>query len=175
MMPAMASDAEHVEAGFRREHPIIGLIGFLLLSFSAAAIGNLATSSSVDGWYQTIQTPSWGPPNWVFGPVWTVLYITIGVAGWLVWRRRRWTQMRVAMLWFAAQLVLNALWSLIFFGLQAPGWAATEIVVLWIAVGGTVITFWRHSAWASVLLLPYWAWVTFAAALNFAIWRMNQG
>lgn len=152
---------------------ILGLICFLFLAFAAAAVGGLATASSVDDWYQALNKPDWQPPDRVFGPVWTVLYITIGLAGWWVWRGRPWLRIRIALAWYGAQLVLNALWSVLFFGLHAPGWALIEIMGLWGAIVGTVIAFFRLSPLAGLLLLPYLGWVTFAAGLNFAIWRLN--
>jgi tryptophan-rich sensory protein len=154
--------------------PALMLIGFLLASFAAAAIGNVFTADGVRDWYPTLAKPTWTPPGWLFGPVWTVLYICIGVAGWLVWRRAGFAGARVAMIVFGVQLALNALWSVLFFGMRQPGWAFVEIVLLWIAIAGTIIAFWRHSRPASLLLAPYLLWVTFASALNFAIWQLNR-
>ena len=106
----------------------------------------------------------------MFGPVWTVLYIAIAVAGWLVWRRVGWGP---ALAVYAVQLALNAAWTPLFFGAGAYGLALVEILVMWLAIGATVVLFWRVSRPAALLLVPYWAWVTFATALNFAIWRLN--
>jgi tryptophan-rich sensory protein len=106
----------------------------------------------------------------LFGPVWTVLYIAIAVAGWLVWRRVGWGPALGA---YAVQLALNAAWTPLFFGAGAYGLALAEILVMWLAIGVTVVLFWRVSRPAAVMLVPYWAWVTYATALNFAIWRLN--
>jgi tryptophan-rich sensory protein/uncharacterized protein YbjT (DUF2867 family) len=151
----------------------LALFGFLLVCFGTAAVGARWTSESVNGWYQTLVRPAWTPPDWVFGPVWTVLYALMAVAGWLVWRRRGIVGARWALLLFAAQLALNALWSGIFFALRSPGLAFVEILVLWSAILGTIAAFRQHSRWASYLLVPYLAWSSFAAVLNLAIWRLN--
>jgi tryptophan-rich sensory protein len=145
---------------------------FTLACFVAAGLGSLFTMVSLGTWYGGLVKPSWNPPNGVFGPVWTVLYATMAVAGWLVWRRgglASWLALR----WFAVQLVLNVGWSAVFFGLQMPGLAVLEIVVLWLAIVATLITSWRVSRLAGILFVPYLLWVSFAAVLNFAIWRLN--
>ena len=145
---------------------------FYLACFLAAGLGSLFTMVSVGSWYAGLAKPSWNPPAWVFGPVWTVLYAMMAVAGWLVWRRggpASWLALR----WFAVQLVLNVGWSALFFGLQMPGLAFAEILVLWVAIVATLRTSWRVSWPAGVLLVPYLLWVSFAAVLNFAIWRLN--
>lgn len=154
---------------------ILVLIGFLAASFAAAAAGGIATASSVREWYPTLAKPAWTPPAWLFGPVWTVLYACIGVAGFLAWRRAGFAGARAAMLLFATQLVLNAAWSWLFFGLRRPGWAFAEIVVLWLAIVATTAALFRISRAAGALFMPYLLWVTFASALNFEIWRLNGG
>lgn len=149
---------------------VLGL--FYLACFLAAGLGSLFTMVSVGSWYAGLAKPSWNPPGWVFGPVWTVLYAMMAVAGWLVWRKGQpasWHALR----WFAIQLVLNVGWSAIFFGLQMPGLAFAEILVLWLAIAATLMTSWRVSRAAGLLLVPYLLWVSFAAVLNFAIWRLN--
>jgi uncharacterized protein YbjT (DUF2867 family)/tryptophan-rich sensory protein len=151
----------------------VGLIGFMAVCFTAAGLGAAATATSVGGWYQILAKPSWNPPDWLFGPVWTVLYFLMAIAAWLVWRRERWFAARSALTWFGVQLALNVLWSVLFFGLQRPGLAFAEIIVLWMAIAATAIAFSGKSAIASLLLAPYLAWTTFAVLLNFAIWRMN--
>lgn len=151
----------------------IWLVGFILLCFAAAGIGGAFTSSSVDGWYRTIQKPDWNPPNWVFGPVWTALYLMMAVAAWLVWRSAPWARTWGALSLFAVQLALNVIWSGVFFGLRSPGLAFGTIVALWLAIAATIVGFWGRSSAAAALMLPYLAWTTFAAALNFAIWRLN--
>ncbi len=149
------------------------LIGFIAVCFSAAGLGAAVTATSVGGWYQTLARPSWSPPDWLFGPVWTMLYLMMAVAAWLVWRRHGWFTARSALTWFGMQLALNVLWSFVFFGLQRPGLAFAEIIVLWMTIAATASAFFGKSAVASLLLTPYLAWTTFAALLNFAIWRMN--
>ena len=149
---------------------VLGL--FYLVCFLAAGLGSLFTMASVGGWYTTLAKPAWSPPDWIFGPVWTVLYATMAVAGWLVWRRGGLASVP-ALRWFAVQLVLNVGWSVVFFGLRMPGLAFVEIVVLWLAIVATLMTSWRVSRPAGILLVPYLLWVSFAAALNFAIWRLN--
>src|SRR4029079_2490446 len=127
-----------------------------------------ATDPAAD--YATMARPAWAPPTWLFAPVWTVLYALIAVAGCLVGRRAGWDP---AMWAYAAQLVLNAVWTPLFFGAGSPGLAFADIVVLWAAVGVTIALFRRVSAVAAWLMGPYWLWVTFAAALNFSIWQLN--
>ena len=149
------------------------LVGFVLLCFAAAGLGGAATSSSVNGWYQTLARPDWAPPDWLFGPVWTTLYLMMGVAAWLVWRTGGWSARLIPLGWFCVQLALNVGWSVLFFWLQRPGWAFAEIVLLWLAIIATAFAFWKESSAAALLLAPYLAWTTFAAVLNFAIWRLN--
>lgn len=123
-------------------------------------------------WYAALAKPAWTPPSWVFGPVWTLLYVLMGVAAWLVWDRHR-NAARGALTLFVLQLIVNAAWSWLFFGLRSPAVAFAGIVLLWALILATVIAFRRLRPPAAALLLPYLAWVTFAAALNFAIWRLN--
>ncbi|MEI8315959.1 MAG: TspO/MBR family protein [Verrucomicrobiota bacterium] len=148
--------------------------GFCVASFVAAAIGGTATGGAVQDWYPTLAKPSWTPPAWLFGPVWTLLYIAMAVAAWLVWRRVGWDGARLALLMFFIQLTLNAVWSVVFFGLRNPGAAFAEIVVLWVAIVVTTLLFWKVTPTAGWLFLPYLVWVSFATALNFAIWRLNS-
>ena len=129
----------------------------------------------MDTWYRTLQKPPWTPPAWVFGPVWTALYLSMGVAAWLVWRRG-WGRppVRLALAVFGAQLLVNLLWSVVFFGLRRPGWAVADIAVLWVLLVATVVLFSRVRPAAGLVLLPYLAWVTFAAALNGAVAWLNR-
>lgn len=150
------------------------LIGFIAVCFTAAGMGAAATSNSVGGWYQTLAKPSWNPPDWLFGPVWTALFLMMAIAAWLAWRREGWTVSRVAMIWFGIQLVLNVLWSFLFFGMQRPDLALAEILALWLAIAVTVWMFRSRSRIAALLLCPYLAWTSFAVVLNFAIWRLNS-
>ena len=148
--------------------------GFLVASCTAAAIGGTATARAVRAWYPTLTKPAWNPPAWLFGPVWTVLYVAMAVAAWLAWRQAGWAGARAALTLFLVQLTLNAAWSVIFFGLRNPGAAFAEIVVLWAAIIGTLVSFWQVSPPAGMLFIPYLAWVSFAAVLNFTIWRLNS-
>jgi len=152
----------------------LALVLFVVLCLLAAAVGGLATASSVDGWYSGVNKPSWNPPNSVFAPVWTTLFVMMGVAAWMVWRQRVGQDTRTAFVLFGIQLLLNIGWSVIFFGLQKPGWAAVEIVVLWFAILATGVAFSRISKPGGWLMVPYLAWVTFATVLNFTIWQLNS-
>jgi benzodiazapine receptor len=124
-------------------------------------------------WYASLVKPAWTPPNAVFGPVWTVLYVLIGVAAWMVWRKAGFSGAAVPLVLFIAQLVLNSLWSYLFFGAQQPMWAFFEIVVLWVVIVITMLAFWRVRPAAGALLIPYACWVGFASALNLQLWRLN--
>lgn len=148
----------------------LGLVAFLALTFGTAAIGSQFMPGE---WYERLAKPEWTPPNRVFGPVWTVLYALIALAGWLVWRERGIAGARVALALYLLQLALNAAWSWLFFGLERPGAALVEIAVLWCVILATALAFRRVRRLAAVLLLPYLLWVSFASALNFAIWRLN--
>jgi tryptophan-rich sensory protein len=136
--------------------------------------GSLVTATSVRDWYPLIQKPWWTPPSAAFGPVWTVLYLMMGVSAWLIWRNTVEGARRMALLIFVTQLVLNSTWSFLFFGLRSPGWAALEIVLLWCSIVATMLAFARISRLAAGLLLPYLSWVSYAAALNVAIWNLNR-
>ncbi|QIN84031.1 sensory protein TspO [Rubrobacter tropicus] len=151
------------------------LLAFVVVCFAAAGLGSLATASQVapGGWYDTLDKPFFTPPSWLFGPVWTVLYLAMAVSGWLAWRERGFSGARAAMALFFAQLALNTLWSLVFFGLEAPGLGLVEIVVLWTAILLTIWAFRPISRPAALLLVPYLAWVTFATFLNAGIWFLN--
>jgi len=142
--------------------------------FAAAAVGVAFTSPNVPGWYAELAKPSWTPPGWVFGPVWSLLYLLMGVGAWQVWRKAGSGRAAVPLVLFGIQLVLNAAWSGLFFGLRSPGAGLIEILVLWCAILATMIAFWRRSALAGLLMLPYLAWVGFAVALNLAIWKLNR-
>ena len=150
----------------------LGLLGWLLLVFAAAAIGGLA-SAQAGAFYTELVRPDWAPPGWLFGPVWSVLYALMGVSAWLVWRARGFTGARTALLLFMAQLGVNALWTWLFFVWHKGGLAFAEILLLWVMIVATIMLFWRISKVAGVLLLPYLAWVTFAAVLTYAIWQRN--
>jgi translocator protein len=147
------------------------LAAFLALCFAVAAISGAVTRASVDTWYPTLAKPAFTPPDWVFAPVWTALYATMALAAWLVWRRVG--SQGGAMYLFFAQLALNLLWSILFFGLQLVGLALIDIVVLVVLIALTTVAFWRIDRRAGLLLVPYLLWVVYATALNGAIWRMN--
>ena len=146
----------------------------LIVCFGAAAIGSAFTRPAVTGWYVTVQKPWFSPPNEVFGPVWTVLYILMAVSLYLIWQKRHeGLPDNPALLLFSAQLALNVSWSAVFFGLQSIGGGLVVIGMLWLTLWATIRRFWRLSRVAAICLLPYFIWLSFAAVLNFAIWRLN--
>lgn len=151
----------------------VGLVVLLAVCLGAAALGSAATVPRIDEWYAALDKPSWTPPSWVFGPVWTVLYIAMAVAAWLVWRQAGLAAARWPLGLFAVQLGLNVAWSWLFFGLRSPALGLIDILLLWIAIAATLASFWRRTTAAGLLLAPYLAWVTFAAVLNSAIWWLN--
>lgn len=150
----------------------LGLLGWLLVSFAAAAIGAVGSANAGDFYAQLVR-PDWAPPGWLFAPVWTVLYLLLGVAAWLVWRARGFAGAGGALTLFVVQLAANALWTWLFFVWRLGGLALAEIVVLWFLILATLIAFARVRAWAGLLLVPYLVWVSYAAALTAAVWRMN--
>jgi len=162
-----------------RATSVLVLIAFIAISFAVAALGSVATAGNVDGWYADAAKASWSPPNGIFGPVWTILYTAISVAAWLVWRERHRVNVRPALTLYVVQLVLNALWTPVFFGLYpyigTPAlWIALGIIVaLDVAVLLTMLRFWRVSRVAAWILVPYWAWVLFATTLNAALATLN--
>ena len=155
-----------------RRRDVLGLVGFVVMCFGVSVLGGRAVAPALAIWYPGLVKPSWTPPSWVFGPVWTLLYPLVAVAGWLVWREGR---SRVGTLLFLLQLSLNAAWPWIFFGERRIDLALLCVALLWLAILGTIRAFWRVSRGAAVLLLPYLGWVGFAAALNAAIWFLNVG
>jgi tryptophan-rich sensory protein len=160
---------EHSRSSLQRWLALALLVAICL---GAAALGGVLTSHSVNDWYPTLKKPSWNPPNWVFAPVWTTLYLLMAAAAWLVWMNDT-ASRRLPMTLFGTQLLLNTAWSALFFGLRNPGLALIDVVLLFLAIAATIAAFRRVSSGAAVLLLPYLAWVAFAACLNAAIWRMN--
>jgi benzodiazapine receptor len=158
-------------ADVRPAMQIVALVACVGLSFLTAWIGSRFSPGE---WYAQIQKPSWTPPGYLFGPVWSILYLSMGVAAWLVWRRAGLSGAGLALTLFVVQLILNGMWSWIFFGLQRPGLAFAEIMVLWSMILVTMLSFWRVSTTAGMLFLPYLAWVSFAAYLNFTIWQLNR-
>ena len=153
---------------------IIGLLGWLLLSFAAAAIGAIASAGG-GAFYEQLVRPSWAPPGWLFAPVWTVLYALMGVAAWVVWRAHGFREGRTALALFVVQLGANALWTWVFFVWHQGAFAFAQVILLWCLIVATAVSFRRLNALAAVLLLPYLAWVTFAGALTFSTWRLNPG
>lgn len=150
----------------------LGLIGWLLVSFAASAVGAVASIQAKSFYSQLVQ-PAWAPPPGVFGPVWTTLFALMGIAAWLVWRGGGLRANHVPLGLFLLQLAINALWSWLFFAWQLGAWALVDVVALWGLILATLVAFWRVRPLAAVLLIPYLLWVSFAAALNFSLWQLN--
>lgn len=167
------SDRERLGFGW-----IARLLGWVLLAVAVGGVSGLLTAGAIESWYSTIVKPSFTPPDRLFGPVWSLLYVLMGVAIFLARRAGRLrgesALTRRATVAFLVQLALNGLWSLLFFGLQSPALALVEIALLWLAIGWTIARFRPISGPAAALLLPYWAWVSFAALLNASIWWLNR-
>jgi translocator protein len=153
----------------------IGLCVFVAICLLAGAIGSWFTAASVKSWYPTLVKPAGTPPAWVFGPVWSTLYLLMGTAAWLVWRQRSAEDVTIALALFFTQLALNAIWSFVFFGLRRPGLALLEILALLAAIIGTMARFAPVSRLAFWLMTPYLGWVLYATFLNSGIWRLNRG
>jgi len=154
---------------------ILKLVLCVVACLAAGAIGSVFTRQAIPTWYATLEKPAFNPPNWVFMPVWTLLYILMGVAAFLLWRKGLENrQVRIALIVFLVQLILNASWSVAFFGLQSPLYGLIVIVLLWVAILFTSLSFYRISRAAGVLMWPYLLWVTFAAVLNESIWLLNR-
>jgi benzodiazapine receptor len=157
---------------FTKQKQLVGLAAWLIVSFIAAAIGS-AASVQAGPFYTQLLRPDWAPPPAIFGPVWTVLYVLMGIAAWLVWRVGGFRAAKTALSLFLAQLALNALWSWLFFGWHRGALAFADILVLWALIAATLIAFWRIRPLAGALLAPYLLWVSFAAALNYTVWQLN--
>jgi benzodiazapine receptor len=161
---------------------ITRLVVSIFISQVVGVIASLITIPSVEGWYRTIRKPSFTPPNGVFGPVWTLLYLLMGISLYLIWNKKEHEntspavkiQARRAITVFGVQLSLNALWPFLFFGLKSPLYGLIDIVLLWLAIIGTIALFAPISVAAAVLLIPYLLWVSFAAVLNYYIWSLNR-
>lgn len=151
----------------------IGLAIFIVICVSAGGLGAIATRPEIEVWYKSIEKPSWNPPDYVFGPVWTTLFVMMGIAAWLVWKPGGFKAAKQSLTLFAVQINLNVAWSWIFFGMHQQGWAFVEIVILWVAIVATTVAFFLKSKIAGWLMVPYLAWVSFASVLNFAIWQLN--
>jgi tryptophan-rich sensory protein len=152
----------------------LSLAVFIGICLAVELISGRFTASSVGTWYVGLNKPTWTPPGWVFGPVWTALYISMGVAAWIVWRERSSSFAHAALWMFGLQLALNGLWSFVFFGLRQPGWGLVDIGLLWASLAATTFLFFRVNSTAGLLLVPYLLWVSFASMLNYSIWRMNS-
>ncbi|WOB09160.1 TspO/MBR family protein [Piscinibacter gummiphilus] len=153
-------------------HPWAALAAWLALSAAVAAIGGVA-SADAGSFYRQLTLPAWAPPAWLFGPVWTLLYAAMAVAAWWVWRTPPTSARRIALTFYVVQLVPNVLWSWLFFAWHQGALAMADIALLWLLIVATVAAFWRVRRGAAGLLLPYLAWVSFASALNFWLWRHN--
>jgi translocator protein len=152
----------------------ISLLFWFGICFTVAGIGSWLTSGEIAGWYRTLARPSIAPPNWVFGPVWTLLYALMATAAWAVWTSVPSSMRTVGLVLFLVQLGLNLGWTLIFFRLHAIGAALAEVLLLWAVIGVTTLVFGRVAPTAAWLMVPYWAWVSFAAILNAAFLRVNR-
>ena len=151
---------------------VVGLVGWLAVSFAAAGIGAVASINAASFYGQLVQ-PGWAPPASVFGPVWTILYALMGIAAWLAWREGGVRTARAALTLFLLQLTVNALWSWLFFAWHLGALAFANIVLLWLLIVVTLISFWRIRPLAGALLIPYLLWVSFASALNWSVWQLN--
>jgi benzodiazapine receptor len=149
---------------------VLMLLLFILLS---AAVASTGAMFQPDAWYLELAKPSWTPPDWVFGPVWALLYLLMAIAAWLVWYPAGWSRSRVPLMLYGVQLAFNAAWSWLFFGLHRIDLGFLDIMALWFALLATTLAFYRVRKLAGLLLLPYLAWVAYAGALNLAIWRLN--
>jgi tryptophan-rich sensory protein len=155
-----------------QKNQIIGLVGWLVISFIAAGIG-AAASVQASSFYAELVRPSWAPPSAVFGPVWTILYALMGIAAWLVWRAKGFRAARASLVLFLVQLAVNALWSWLFFGWHLGAPAFADILLLWLLIVTTLALFWRVRLLAGVLLIPYLLWVSFASVLCYSVWQLN--
>lgn len=151
----------------------IKLIISIVLCVSLGSVGGLVTVNEIPTWYATLNKPSFNPPNWLFGPVWTTLYVLMGISVYLIWKQPVSTERNKALQLFILQFILNFCWSFIFFGLHATGWALMEMIALWILILLSILHFAKHSKTAAWLLVPYILWVSFALLLNAAIWKLN--
>ena len=152
---------------------IVRFIISIGLPFLAGGLGSAFTTPAIPNWYANLNKPVFTPPGWVFGPAWTTLYVLMGISFYLIWTKTNFVGYQKALSFFAIQLVLNALWSILFFGLKQPLFALVEIIVLWVAILLTLIPFYKIDKTAGLLLIPYLAWVTFAAILNLSIVILN--
>jgi len=154
---------------------VIKLIVSILVSFAAGGIGSLFTFKAIPTWYAGLKKPPYTPPNWLFGPVWTILYILMGISVFFVWQKGfANNDILLAFILFWVQLAINAIWSIIFFGMKSKGGGVITIIVLWLLIWATMVTSFRVSEWAGALLIPYIVWVSIASYLNIGIWMLNK-
>ena len=153
---------------------ILPLMSFILITFIAAFIGSLFTTPSIASWYRNLNKPSFAPPNFLFAPVWTILFFLMAIAAFLVWQNKNNPQAKKALIFYFVQLAFNSLWSIIFFGLHNPGVAFLEIIILWLLILLTLIKFYKIQKIAGLLLVPYLLWVSFASFLNIFVWLLNK-
>ena len=158
----------------KESRDLVSLFAFIVLCLVVSGIGGAVTASSVETWYQALEKPPFNPPDWVFAPVWTLLYIIMGIAAWRVWRFRSFEATSKALGFFALQLGFNLTWSFLFFGLQRIDLALVEIVILLVVIIVNAIMFWRIDRLAGLMFLPYIAWVTYATILNSSLWLLNK-
>lgn len=153
---------------------IISLIVAIITCEAAGIVGSIFTASKIPTWYKGLMKPALNPPSWVFGPVWTTLYLLMGIALYIIWKKGLSTEgVKFALTIFAVQLILNALWSIVFFNMENLGLALINIVLMWLSILWTIVLFYRLSPTAGLLLIPYILWVSFASYLNYAIWTLN--
>lgn len=151
----------------------MGLAVLLIAAALVAGSGSMTSVDSIQGWYTDLEKPAWSPPDWLFGPVWTALYILMSIAAWLVWLRRGEDLAQAALTAYALQLLLNAAWSPLFFALQNPTLALLDCIALWLALAATIVLFYQVRLLAGILLVPYLLWTSFALSLNIAIVVLN--
>jgi len=166
--------SEPTEDRPKESRNLVGLFAFIVICLIISGIGGAITASSVETWYQALEKPIFNPPDWVFAPVWTLLYISMGIAAWRIWRLRSFEATGKALGVFALQLGFNLAWSFLFFGLQRIDLALVEIVILLVAIIVNAIMFWRIDRLAGLMLMPYIAWVTYATVLNASLWLLNM-
>jgi benzodiazapine receptor len=152
---------------------ILAIIISIIIAQLAGAIGSIFTASNIETWYVFLEKPSFAPPSWLFAPAWITLYTLMGIAAFLVWQKREMAKAKSALYFYFTQLLLNAIWSIAFFGLQSPFLGFLVIIILWLLILITLVKFWKIRSLAGVLFIPYIIWVSFAAVLNFAVWQLN--
>ena len=159
---------------FTKQKQIIGLIGWLVLCFAASAAGAIASIQTREFYAKLVQ-PEWAPPGWLFGPVWTILFALMAISAWLVWRDGGFAKHRGALTLFIIQLIPNVLWSWLFFAWSKGALAFADILLLWVLIAATIISFWKINRLAGAMLIPYLLWVSFATVLCYSTWQLNPG